>query len=92
MTPPPGWSRQRIRVESVLLAAMIVSELAVALSFNSRSATRLMRQQVRDSLHLQVSMAAIQMDPSLVAVFGDPIASSAGITDPLLSTGISPGR
>lgn len=38
-----SWSRQRIRRESVLLAAMIFSVDAVALSFNYWSATRLLR-------------------------------------------------
>lgn len=72
------WSRQRIRRESVLLAAMIFAVAAVALSFNDWSATRLLRHQVRESLRHLVSIAASEMDPALVAAIirpeqtGDP--------------------
>jgi two-component system, sensor histidine kinase len=67
-----SWSRQRIRRESVLLAAMIFSVAAVALSFNYWSATRLLRQEVRESLRHLVSIAARQMDPELVAAITRP--------------------
>ncbi len=67
-----GWSRQRIRRESVLLAATIFGVAAVALSFNYWSATRLLRQEVRESLRHLVSIAASEMDPALVAAITSP--------------------
>ncbi|WP_094514679.1 ATP-binding protein [Synechococcus sp. MW101C3] len=67
-----GWSRQRIRRESVLLAATIFGVAAVALSFNYWSATRLLRQEVRESLRHLVSIAAGEMDPALVAAITSP--------------------
>ncbi len=67
-----GWSRQRIRRESVLLAATIFGVAAVALSFNYWSATRLLRQEVRESLRHLVSIAASDMDPALVAAITSP--------------------
>ncbi len=67
-----GWSRQRIRRESVLLAATIFGVAAVALSFNYWSATRLLRQEVRESLRYLVSIAASDMDPALVAAITSP--------------------
>ncbi len=67
-----GWSRQRIRRESVLLAATIFGVAAVALSFNYWSATRLQRQEVRESLRHLVSIAAAEMDPALVAAITSP--------------------
>lgn len=66
------WSRQRIRRESVLLAAMIFGVAAVALSFNYWSATRLLRHEVRASLSHLVSIAASQMDPALVSAITRP--------------------
>ncbi len=66
------WSRQRIRRESVVLATMIFAVAAVALSFNYWSATRLLRHQVRENLRHLVSIAASQMDPSLVAAISRP--------------------
>lgn len=66
------WSRQRIRRESVLLAATIFGVAAVALSFNYWSATRLLRQEVRESLRHLVSIAAAEMDPALVATITSP--------------------
>ncbi len=66
------WSRQRIRRESVLLAAMIFGVAAVALSFNYWSATRLLRHEVRASLSHLVSIAASQMDPALVSSITRP--------------------
>ena len=52
------WSRRRIRRESVVLAATIFAVAAVALSVNYWSATRLLRNQVRESLRHLVSIAA----------------------------------
>ncbi|MCP9835475.1 response regulator [Cyanobium sp. Aljojuca 7A6] len=66
------WSRQRIRRESVLLAAMIFAVAAVALSFNYLSATRLLRNQVRENLRQLVTIAASEMDPALVAAITRP--------------------
>ncbi len=63
----PELSRQRIRRESVVLAATIFSVAAVALSINYLSATRLLRNEVRENLRDLVSIAASQMDPALVA-------------------------
>jgi two-component system, sensor histidine kinase len=68
----PELSRQRIRRESVLLAATIFSVAAVALSFNYWSATRLLRFQVRENLRQLVSIAASRMDPTLVATVTRP--------------------
>lgn len=68
----PEMSRQRIRRESVLLAATIFSVAAVALSFNYWSATRLLRNEVRENLHQLVTIAASEMDPSLVAAITRP--------------------
>jgi two-component system, sensor histidine kinase len=68
----PELSRQRIRRESVLLAATIFSVAAVALSFNYWSATRLLRNEVRENLHQLVTIAASDMDPSLVAAITRP--------------------
>jgi signal transduction histidine kinase/ActR/RegA family two-component response regulator len=45
---------------------------AVALSFNYWSATRLLRQEVRESLRHLVSIAASEMDPALVATITSP--------------------
>lgn len=45
---------------------------AVALSFNYWSATRLLRQEVRESLRHLVSIAASEMDPALVASITSP--------------------
>ncbi|MCP9829664.1 response regulator [Synechococcus sp. L2F] len=45
---------------------------AVALSFNYWSATRLLRQEVRESLRHLVSIAAGEMDPALVAAITSP--------------------
>lgn len=70
--PEAGWSRQRIRRESVLLAATIFAVAGVALSANYWSATRLLRNQVRDNLHNLVSIAAREMDPTLVATITRP--------------------
>jgi two-component system, sensor histidine kinase len=67
-----GLSRQRIRRESVLLAATIFGVAAVALSFNYLSATRLLRQEVSESLRHLVSIAASEMDPALVASITSP--------------------
>ncbi|MCT0211329.1 MAG: hypothetical protein DCF18_11575 [Cyanobium sp.] len=67
-----GWSRQRIRRESVLPAATIFGVAAVALSFNYWNATRLQRQEVRESLRHLVSIAAAEMDPALVAAITSP--------------------
>lgn len=67
-----GWSRQRIRRESVLLAGSIFGVAAVALSFNYWSATRLLREEVRESLRHLVSIAAGEMDPALVATITSP--------------------
>ncbi|WP_216922962.1 ATP-binding protein [Synechococcus sp. CCAP 1479/9] len=73
---PPGatpeLSRQRIRRESVVLAATIFSVAAVALSINYLSAIRLLRNEVRENLHDLVSIAASQMDPALVAAITRP--------------------
>ncbi|MEA5416775.1 ATP-binding protein [Synechococcus sp. BA-132 BA5] len=66
------WSRQRIRRESVVLAAMIFAVAAVALSVNYWSATRLLRHQVRENLRHLVSIAASEMDPALVAAVTRP--------------------
>ncbi len=68
----PELSRQRIRRESVLLAATIFSVAAVALSFNYWGATRLLRNDVRENLRQLVSIAASEMDPSLVAAITRP--------------------
>ncbi|AFY28875.1 ATP-binding protein [Cyanobium gracile] len=70
--PGAGWSRQRIRRESVLLAATICAVAGVALSANYWSATRLLRNQVRDNLHNLVSIAASEMDPTLVSAITRP--------------------
>jgi len=67
-----NWSRQRIRSESVVLAAMIFAVAAVALSVNYWSATRLLRNQVRENLRHLVSIAASEMDPALVAAINRP--------------------
>lgn len=45
---------------------------AVALSFNYWSATRLLRQEVRESLRHLVNIAASEMDPALVASITSP--------------------
>ncbi len=45
---------------------------AVALSFNYWSATRLLRQEVRENLRHLVSIAASGMDPALVAMITTP--------------------
>ncbi|MCP9883744.1 response regulator [Synechococcus sp. ATX 2A4] len=45
---------------------------AVALSFNYWSATRLLRQEVRENLRHLVSIAASKMDPALVAAITSP--------------------
>lgn len=66
------WSRQRIRRESVVLAATIFAVAAVALSFNYWSATRLLRNQVRENLRQLVTIAASEMDPALVAAINKP--------------------
>lgn len=66
------WSRQRIRRESVVLAAMIFAVAAVALSVNYWSATRLLRHQVRENLRHLVTIAASEMDPALVAAITRP--------------------
>ena len=66
------WSRRRIRRESVVLAATIFAVAAVALSVNYWSATRLLRNQVRESLRHLVSIAASEMDPALVATITRP--------------------
>lgn len=68
----PELSRQRIRLESVLLAATIFGVAAVALSINYWSATRLLRNEVRENLRHLVSIAASQMDPALVAAITRP--------------------
>ncbi len=68
----PGLSRQRIRRESVLLAATIFSVAAVALSINYLSSIRLLRNEVRENLRDLVSIAASQMDPALVAAITRP--------------------
>ncbi|MBW4531054.1 MAG: response regulator [Aphanothece saxicola GSE-SYN-MK-01-06B] len=51
---------------------MIFAVAAVALSFNYWSATRLLRHQVRENLRQLVSIAAGEMDPSLVAAITRP--------------------
>jgi signal transduction histidine kinase/CheY-like chemotaxis protein len=56
----------------VLLAAMIFAVAGVALSANYWSATRLLRNQVRDNLHSLVGIAASEMDPTLVAAITRP--------------------
>ncbi len=68
----PELSRQRIRRESVVLAATIFSVAAVALSINYLSATRLLRNEVRENLRHLVTIAASEMDPSLVAAITRP--------------------
>ncbi|WP_216916350.1 MULTISPECIES: ATP-binding protein [unclassified Synechococcus] len=56
----------------MLLAAMIFAVAGVALSANYVSATRLLRNQLRDNLHSLVSIAASEMDPTLVAAITRP--------------------
>ncbi len=51
---------------------MIFAVAAVALSVNYWSATRLLRNQVRDNLRHLVSIAASEMDPALVAAINRP--------------------
>ncbi len=51
---------------------MIFAVAAVALSFNYWSATRLLRNQVRENLRHLVTIAASQMDPALVAAITRP--------------------
>jgi two-component system, sensor histidine kinase len=68
----PELSRQRIRRESVLLAVTIFGVAAVALSVNYLSATRLLINEVRGNLRHLVSIAASEMDPSLVATITRP--------------------
>ena len=65
-------SRQRIRLESVLLAAMIFAVAAVALTINYRAASALLRAEFRAKLRDLSSIAASQMDPIL----------SSGLTEP----------
>nr|WP_286191118.1 ATP-binding protein [Synechococcus sp. FACHB-909] len=55
-----------------MLAAMIFAVAGVALSANYVSATRLLRNQLRDNLHSLVSIAASEMDPTLVAAITRP--------------------
>ncbi|MCP9837246.1 response regulator [Cyanobium sp. N.Huapi 1H5] len=86
--PAAGWSRERIRGESVLLAATIFAVAGVALSANFVSATRLLRNQVRDNLYNLVSIAASEMDPTLVSAITGPEqtgnADYRRATEPLL--------
>jgi two-component system, sensor histidine kinase len=65
-------SRQTIRHQSLVLAATIFSVAAVALSINYWSATRLLRNEVREQLSDLVSIAASEMDPTLVASITRP--------------------
>ena len=51
---------------------MIFAVAAVALSVNYWSATRLLRNQVRENLRHLVSIAASEMDPALVAAINRP--------------------
>ncbi|WP_233133861.1 ATP-binding protein [Synechococcus sp. BO 8801] len=51
---------------------MIFAVAGVALSANYVSATRLLRNQLRDNLHSLVSIAASEMDPTLVAAITRP--------------------
>ena len=51
---------------------MIFAVAGVALSANYWSATRLLRNQVRDNLHSLVGIAASEMDPTLVAAITRP--------------------
>lgn len=65
-------SRQIFRRQSLVLAATIFSVAAVALSINYWSATRLLRNEVREQLSDLVSIAASEMDPTLVASITRP--------------------
>ncbi len=55
-----------------MLAVTIFAVAAVALSFNDWSATRWLRNQVRENLRQLVTIAASQMDPSVVATISRP--------------------
>ncbi len=66
------WSRRRIRRESVLMAATVFTVAAVALTINYRAASELLRTRVRERLHILVSIAASQMDPTLTASITRP--------------------
>ncbi len=68
----PELSRQRIRRESVLLAAMIFSVAAVALTINYRAASQLLRTDFRKELGHLSSIAASQIDPTLISGFTGP--------------------
>jgi signal transduction histidine kinase/ActR/RegA family two-component response regulator len=81
-------SRQSIRRQSLALAATIFSVAAVALSLNYWSATRLLRNEVREQLSDLVSIAASEMDPTLVASINRPEQTGTPIyrraSEPLL--------
>ncbi len=68
----PELSRQRIRRESVLLAAMVFSVAAVALTINYRAASQLIRTEFRQELDHLSSIAASQIDPTLISGFTGP--------------------